>query len=89
MDADAEGVYGGGRLNEFPERLRKLRERNRLKRCALSECCGLDRNAIGRLERGEIEPTRRTLEGLADRFDVSVDYLLGRTDWPNSPPKKF
>lgn len=74
-------------MNEFPERLRRLRERNGLKMCALSECCDLDKNAIGRLERGEIEPSRKALEGLADRFDVSVDYLLGRTDWPNSPPK--
>ncbi len=74
-------------MNEFPERLRRLRERNGLKMCALSECCDLDRNAIGRLERGEIEPSRKALEGLSDRFDVSVDYLLGRTDWPNSPPK--
>lgn len=75
-------------MNEFPERLRRLRERNMLKRCALSECCGLDKNAIGRLERGEIEPSRKALEGLADFFDVSIDYLLGRTDWPNSPPKR-
>lgn len=75
-------------MNEFPDRLRKLRERNRIKRCALSELCGMDRNAIGRLENGKIEPTRKVLEGLADFFDVSVDYLLGRTDWPNSPPKR-
>lgn len=76
-------------MDEFPVRLRKLRERNRLEKCALSECCNLDRNAIGRLERGEIEPTRRALEGIADYFDVSIDYLLGRTDWPNSPPKRM
>lgn len=76
-------------MDEFPVRLRRLRERNRLKRCALAECCGLDRNAIGRLERGEIAPTGLVLERLADRFDVSTDYLLGRTDFPNAPPKKF
>ena len=75
-------------MNEFPERLRRLRDRKRVKRCALSECCDLDRNAIGTLEGGEMEPSRKALEGLADFFDVSVDYLRGRTDWPNPPPKK-
>lgn len=74
--------------NEFPCRLRRLRERNRIKRCALSELCDLDRNAIGRLEDRKMEPKQKTLENIADFFDVSIDYLVGRTDWPNSPPKR-
>lgn len=74
--------------NDFPSRLRKLRERNRIKRCALSELCDLDRNAIGRLEDRKMEPKQKALENIADFFDVSIDYLVGRTDWPNSPPKR-
>lgn len=74
--------------NIFPERLRRLRERNRIKRCALSELCDLDRNAIGRLEDGKMEPKQKALENIADFFDVSIDYLVGRTDWPNKPPKR-
>lgn len=71
--------------NKFPERLRKLRERNQLKQCVLSELCGLNRNAVKLYELGKVEPTRKSLESLADYFDISVDYLLGRSDYP----KKF
>ena len=67
-------------MNEFPVRLRKLRERHRLKRCVLSELCGLSRNAIRRYELGEAEPTIRAVESIADYFGVSVDYLLGRSE---------
>ena len=45
----------------FPYRLRQLRERRRMNRAALSECCGLSKNAIGRYERGEREPTMSAL----------------------------
>lgn len=67
---------------KFPERLKKLREKNRLKQCVLSELCGLNRNAVKLYEKGESEPLSSTLESIADFFDVSTDYLLGRTDYP-------
>lgn len=69
-------------MNKFQERLRRLRERNRLKRCVLSELCGLNRNAIRRYERGEAQPSLAAIEAIADYFEVSVDYLLGRSDYP-------
>lgn len=71
-------------MEQFPERLRRLRERNRLKRCVLSELCGLNRNAIKRYELGEAEPTLSTITSIADYFEVSVDYLIGRSDYPKS-----
>lgn len=33
-------------------------------------------------ERGQREPTASVLIALADYFDVSIDYLVGRTDNP-------
>lgn len=68
--------------NKFPERLRRMRERNMMKQCVLSELCGLNRNAIKLYESGKVEPTRKSLESIADFFDVSIDYLLGRSDFP-------
>ena len=68
--------------NKFPERLKRMRERNRQKQCVLSELCGLNRNAINRYENGKAEPTVSSLESIADYFDVSIDYLLGRSDYP-------
>lgn len=70
------------RENVFPDRLRKLRERKRLKRYVLSERCGLHLDAIRRYETGESKPTMDALESIADEFGVTVDYLMGRTDYP-------
>lgn len=69
-------------MSTFPERLRKLRESRKLKQCVLSELCGLNRNAIRRYERGEVEPTLRAIKSIAEYFGVSADYLLGMSDEP-------
>lgn len=74
--------------NEFPVRLRKLRERRRMKRYVLSDLCGVSRNMIGRYESGAAKPTIEVLEKLADVFDTSTDYLVGRTDYPGKYPQK-
>ena len=68
--------------DKFPERLKKMRERNRLKQCVLSDLCGLNRNAVKLYELGKVDPTMKSLESIADYFDVSIDYLLGRSDYP-------
>ncbi|MBQ9544014.1 MAG: helix-turn-helix transcriptional regulator, partial [Clostridia bacterium] len=39
---------------------------------------GVDRTTYLRYEKGESEPDYETLKKLADYFDVSIDYLLGR-----------
>lgn len=67
--------------NEFPKRLQKLREQERKSRRVLSELCGLPDSAIKRYERGEIKPNVESLVAIADHFHVSIDYLLGRTNY--------
>ncbi len=62
----------------FPKRLRYLRDRHRMKRKTLGECCGMSKDMIGKYERGEREPSVKNLIRLADFFNVSTDYLLGR-----------
>lgn len=69
-------------MSVFQTRLRQLRERQRKKQYVVSELCGLNRSAIRRYERGEIKPSMEALVAIADYFDVSVDYLLGRTNDP-------
>ena len=69
----------GQPVNEFPERLRRLREEKRKSRAVLSELCGLHTDAIRRYERGEAEPDLVSLIAIADYFEVSLDYLTGRT----------
>ena len=63
---------------EFRQRLQQLREKKRISRKVLSELCGLNSDAVRRYERGEREPTLHSLVAIAEFFDVSVDYLVGR-----------
>lgn len=42
----------------------------------------MNQNSISRYETGGREADYETLIAFADCFDVSVDYLLGRTDNP-------
>ncbi|MGD6847257.1 helix-turn-helix domain-containing protein [Rossellomorea aquimaris] len=44
---------------------------------------GISRARYSHYENGRSEPDTETLNKLADFYDVSVDYLLGRTDDPN------
>lgn len=67
--------------NEFPNRLRKLREREGKKRVVLSHLCGLPSGAVGKYERGEAKPTAESLAAIADHYHVSMDYLWGRTNY--------
>lgn len=67
--------------DKFPERLRRLREEKRRSRVVVSELCGLDRGAVRCYERGERLPTLEALVALADYFEVSLDYLTGRTNF--------
>jgi transcriptional regulator with XRE-family HTH domain len=64
-------------MENFPERLRMLRESARPVRSmkVTSELCGLHPDAIRRYERGEAKPDAEALEMIADYFGVSMDYL--------------
>jgi transcriptional regulator with XRE-family HTH domain len=68
---------------EFSKRLRRLRDRNGLKQYQLSELCGLSRDMVRKYERGEAKPGVEALAAIADYFEVSTDFLLGRTDYPS------
>ena len=43
----------------------------------------MSQNSISRYENREREAGYETLIAIADYFQVSLDYLLGRTDDPN------
>jgi transcriptional regulator with XRE-family HTH domain len=66
----------------FSTRLEKLRERNGLTQKELATKLGIARTTYSGYENGAREPDLVTLNKIADFFDVSVDYLLGRTDDP-------
>lgn len=66
----------------FGERVKALRIKKNIKQSELGEIVGLTYTAISDIERGRRTTTLEKLEALADYFDVSVDYLMGRTDNP-------
>lgn len=64
----------------FGERLKAARNAKRLSQQALADIIGKSLNTIGLYERGLRQPSLETLCLLADTLDVSVDYLLARTE---------
>jgi transcriptional regulator with XRE-family HTH domain len=63
-------------------RLRELRRARNISQLKLSMDLQLNQNAISRYETGLREADYATLIKIADYFNVSVDYLLERTDNP-------
>lgn len=63
-------------------RLKELRERKNLSQVRLAIELNLNQNSISRYENGEREADYKTLIAIADYFQISIDYLLGRTDNP-------
>lgn len=64
----------------FSERLKILRNECGINQTTLGEEIGVTVKQIQRYESGESEPTLSKLQRMADYFDVSLDYLTGRTD---------
>ena len=63
-------------------RLRLLRESVKLTQLKIAAMIGSAQATINRYESGEGAPPLKTLLWYADYFDVSMDYLFGRTDKP-------
>lgn len=66
----------------FAERIKTLRIKKNIKQSELGEIVGLTYTAVSDIERGRRTTTLEKLDALADYFEVSVDYLMGRTDNP-------
>lgn len=62
-------------------RLKTLREERGLSQQSLAKEIGVSQKAIDFWERGINEPKASYLIKLAEYFGVSVDYLLGRTEF--------
>ncbi len=63
-------------------RLKELRKKKGISQLKLAMDCNMNQNTISRYETGEREAGYETLIRFADYFDVSVDYLLERTNDP-------
>jgi transcriptional regulator with XRE-family HTH domain len=64
----------------FADRLRHLRKEKRITQEKLAEIFFITKSAVSKYETGINTPENKLLQDIADFFEVSVDYLLGRTD---------
>ena len=67
----------------FGKRLKKLREEKKLTQEQLGKLVNLSQQTIGHYEVNRAKPDLETMRRLAEIFNVSTDYLLGRTDSRN------
>ena len=64
------------------ERLKALREGMKLSQQKVADMIGCPQTSIYRYENGTYTPSAEALLWYADYFDVSLEYILGRTNKP-------
>ncbi len=69
-------------MADLAERLEELKESRNLKQKEIASAVGVPLRTYQRYEYGEREPQASVLIRMADYFNVSIDYLVGRTDIP-------
>lgn len=67
-------------MPEFNVRLKELRAEKGVTQKKLAEYLGIQPHSVQRLEYGTARPSLNTVIALADYFNVSIDYLVGRSD---------
>ena len=71
-------------MANFAERIKELRRERGMTQAALAEIIDVRQDSVCIYEKGKNYPEVRRLLILADYFGVSLDYLVGRTDNPES-----
>lgn len=67
-------------MNTFPQRIKELRIANNLTQKEVANVIGMSLMAYAHYELGDRQPSLDTVNKLCDLFEVTSDYLLGRTD---------
>lgn len=65
------------------KRLKELRLNKKMTLQQMADILGLTQRNYQRYETGEVDPPTSKTIALADYFDVSLDYLVGRSDDPS------
>lgn len=77
---------GDAPMSVLGNRIKHLREQASLSQKRLAEALGISNVQLSRYETGDRKPDPDTIRQIADYFDVSVDYLLGRDTPSKSSP---
>ena len=62
------------------QRIRDLRKQKRMSQTELAKSAGVSQTTVTAWETGKAEPSSSAVAKLADIFNVTTDYLLGRPD---------
>lgn len=76
-------------MSVLGKRLKILRKKNGLTQTELAKSLGLAFSTISMYERGDRMPDFETMEAIADYFNVTMDYLFGKTDIPNEAAERI
>lgn len=64
----------------FAQRLKQLRTERQISQSELASALNISNRTISMYEQGNSEPNVETLSKIADFFNVTTDYLIGRTE---------
>ena len=68
-------------IRMFGDNLSLLRKEKNMEQMLLAKVLGVSQQTISRWENNVVEPDIKSLIKIADYFDVTTDYLLGRVDY--------
>lgn len=69
-------------MGKISERIKSIRVSKGFTQKQVADAIGVTEVSLQRFEYGSSRPSLDTLIALADYFDVSLDYLVGRSDVP-------
>ena len=75
-------------MNIFSTRLKYIRKNNKKTQQDMANFLNIQRSTYGEYERGKIMPPMDKIQKLADYFDVSVDWLMGNTNFETHDERK-
>ena len=65
---------------ELGENMMLVRKKKGLSQADLGKLIGTSGDVVGRYERGDIKPSIDVVGKIADALEVSLDYLVGKSD---------
>lgn len=69
-------------MPSFADRLKELRKTKNVTQKQIAELLSINERNYRRYEAGDVDPSASNTTKLADYFEVSTDFLLGRSNDP-------
>lgn len=68
----------------FGQRVKKLRQKMNISQERVAKAIGVSRARYSHYENNHVEPDIELIRKMADFYDVNTDFLIGRTDYPET-----